>query len=99
VLTEPACPNGPNAITGGTAVGKTGFEELALPSPRLGNCLGGAVVGTVARGVPSSAITILLYLLGYVFLLIVGLIVVNVVLTRRTREEREAERRRRRRVP
>jgi cytochrome c-type biogenesis protein CcmH/NrfF len=49
--------------------------------------------------VPSSAITILLYLLGYVFLLIVGLIVVNVALTRRTREEREAERRRRRRVP
>lgn len=54
------------------------------------------VVGTVACGVPSSAITILLYLLGYVFLLIAGLIVVNVVLSRRTREEREAERRRRR---
>ena len=69
------------------------------PAHARDDCLGGVVVGTVARGVPSSAITILLYLLGYVFLLIVGLIVVNVVLTRRTREEREAERRRRRRVP
>jgi hypothetical protein len=46
--------------------------------------------------VSSAAITNLLYLLGYVFLLIAALIAVNIVLTRRTREEREAERRRRR---
>ena len=66
--------------------------------PTRQNCLGDALVGTVPCGVPSAAITILLYLLGYVFLLIVGLIVVNSVLTRRTREEREDERRRRRQV-
>jgi membrane protein implicated in regulation of membrane protease activity len=46
--------------------------------------------------VPAAAIGTLLIGLAYVFLLIAALVIVNIVLTRRTREEREAERMRRR---
>jgi hypothetical protein len=46
--------------------------------------------------VPAAAIKTLLIILGYVFLLIAALVIVNIVLTRRTREERDAERLRRR---
>jgi hypothetical protein len=50
--------------------------------------------------VPAAAIGTLLVSLAYVFLLIAALVIVNIVLTRRTREEREAERvRRRQRKP
>jgi membrane protein implicated in regulation of membrane protease activity len=46
--------------------------------------------------VPAEAIKTLLIGLAYVFLLIAALVIVNIVLTRRTRDEREAERLRRR---
>ena len=45
---------------------------------------------------PAAAIKTLLVTLAYVFLLIAGLVIVNIVLARLTREEREAERQRRR---
>jgi hypothetical protein len=89
-----ATPPGRDASTCSRALQRGGAAHSTASSiaPRAG-------LWVQSLSVPSSAITILLYLLGYVFLLIVALIVVNVVLTRRTREEREAERRRRRRVP
>jgi hypothetical protein len=49
-----------------------------------------------SRSVPAAALTTLLISLGYVSLLIAALIIINIVLTRRTREERDAERLRRR---
>jgi membrane protein implicated in regulation of membrane protease activity len=42
--------------------------------------------------VPAAAIQTLLISLAYVVLLIAALVIVNIVLTRRTRQEREAER-------
>ena len=45
---------------------------------------------------PAAAIGTLLASFAYVFLLIAALVIVNIVLSRRTREEREAERLRRR---
>jgi len=50
----------------------------------------------ISPSVPAAAIKTLLVILGYVFLLIAALVIVNIVLTRRTREERDAERLRRR---
>jgi membrane protein implicated in regulation of membrane protease activity len=50
----------------------------------------------IPPSVPAAAIKTLLIILGYVFLLIAALVIVNIVLTRRTREERDAERMRRR---
>lgn len=52
--------------------------------------------GYIRDNVPAAAIKTLLFSLGYVFLLIAGLVIVNIVLARLTREEREAERQRRR---
>ena len=52
--------------------------------------------GYIRGNVPDAAIKTLLFSLGYVFLLIAALVIVNVVLGRLAREEREAERQRRR---
>ncbi len=52
--------------------------------------------GYIRDNVPAAAIKTLLFSLGYVFLLIAALVIVNIVLARLTREEREAERQRRR---
>jgi hypothetical protein len=52
--------------------------------------------GYIRGNVPAAAIKTLLFSLGYVFLLIAGLVIVNIALGRLTREEREAERQRRR---
>ena len=51
--------------------------------------------GYIPSSVPAAAIKPLLISLAYVFLLIAALVIVNIVLTRRTREERDAERLRR----
>ncbi len=50
----------------------------------------------IPSSVPAAALKTLLISLGYVFLLIAALVIVNMVLTRRTRDERDAERLRRR---
>lgn len=73
------------AKIGGTRPAPNAHRQLHHP----------ADTGTFPQ-VPSAAIGTLLIGLAYVFLLIAALVIVNIVLTRRTREEREAERMRRR---
>src|SRR5688500_16696517 len=68
--------------------------------PVRANCIRANCVSRPIRvhssSVPAAAIKTLLISLAYVFLLITALVIVNIVLTRRTREERDAERLRRR---
>ena len=91
---QPFVPHRPPPTTHRLAV----FATAHRPPPtghRLVHCVS-TPIRLHSSSVPATAIKTLLISLAYVFLLIAALVIVNIVLSRRTREEREAERLRRR---
>jgi hypothetical protein len=92
--------NAPRGKCSDAALSGTARSAASIAcSPRLdhirANCVS-TPVQVHSPSVPAAAIQTLLISLAYVVLLIAALVIVNIVLTRRTREEREAERLRRR---